>query len=118
MLIYPLTRNGEDIELNWVFSAGIGGVLWVQVVAAVGWSGISMSWLSAEKKYGLWHSKSWSYYYLSFILVGVGVGVPAIFIGLVFIGRQLVRGVPIMGKAFYDAYAPLLYLYQRCFRLE
>ena len=90
------------------------GALVAQTAAAVGWSGISVSWLAAEKKYGLWHSKAWSSYYLSFILVGVGIGVPLLFNTSWHIVEYSLLFAPTIGKAFYEAYAPLFRVYRTC----
>jgi len=118
VFIYPATRHGNEAQLNPALTAFLGGALALQAAAAVGWSGISMSWLAAEKKYGLWHYKTWSAYYMSFILVGVGIGLPLLFIWTWHVGTYAIVIAPTVGKAFYDAYAPLPYLYRRCIRLK
>jgi len=118
VFMYPATRRGVEVELNSALIAFLGGALGLQAAAAVGWSGISMSWLAAEKKYGLWHSKAWSAYYLSFILVGVGIGLPLLFIWTWHIGKYTIVIAPTVGKAFYDAFAPLPQIYRQCVGLK
>jgi|SRR5277367_695616 len=118
VFIYPATRHGIEIQPNSALIAVLGGAIGLQAIAAVGWSGISMSWLAAEKKYGLWHSKAWSAYYMSFILVGVGIGLPLLSIWTWHVWKYTIVIAPIVGKAFYDAYEPLPHLYQRCIGLE
>ena len=115
IFIYPLTRSGgEAPSFHPVFIASKSLALGIQVVAAIGWSGIGVSWLAAEKKYGLWHSKTWALYYHSFILVGVGMGVPLLFNLLWYIVEYSLASAPTIAKAFYEAYQPIFRLGRIC----
>lgn len=107
VMIYPYTRNGLVSEHSILFVL-VGVVsLTFQVLAAIGWSGIKTSWLAAERSYGLWHSKAWTCYYMSFILTGVAIALPLLYKGIWFLIDFTVAIAPTSWTAIYNAYAPL-----------
>jgi hypothetical protein len=107
ILVYPFTRHGNECQPSPLQMTLMIGGLGIQTMAAVGWSGISSSWLSAEKKYGLWHSWAWGCYYLSFILVGVTIGLPLFYMALWHVGEYMTLIAPTVWDAFYHAFAPI-----------
>jgi len=117
IFIYPLTQSGRETPFfHPVFIACKSVALGLQAVAAVGWSGIGVSWLAAEKKYGLWHSNAWGLYYHSFILVGVGMGIPLFFNLSWYIVEFSIASAPTIARALYEAYEPLFRLGRICVR--
>ncbi len=70
-------ENGSTL-VWWVFKAGSVALV-VQFLAACSWSGVRTSWVSAERRHGLWHFTPWAIYYTSFILTGLGIGLPLFF---------------------------------------
>lgn len=107
VMIYPHTQSGLVSEHS-ILHLLVGIVsLTFQVMAAVGWGGIKTSWLAAEKGYGLWHSKAWTCYYMSFILNGLAIGLPLLYKGIWFLIAFTMASAPISWTAIYNAYAPL-----------
>lgn len=107
IMIYPYTRKGSESEHSLVYLL-VGIVsLGIQTMAAIGWSGITPSWLAAERHYGLWHSKIWSCYYMSFILTGVAIGLPLLYRGMWLIITFTITVAPTVWRAIYEAYRPL-----------
>jgi hypothetical protein len=67
-----LTRGSTILAI--FFLAG-NLLLIFQANMARGWLRMERTWLAAENDYGLWHSKAWSAYYLSFIITGTALGI-------------------------------------------
>jgi hypothetical protein len=85
IFLHPYTKEGGFLigESN---SAVVSGFFWVgsgalvlQFLAACAWSGIRTNWVAAERRHGLWHFTPWRVYYSSFILTGLGIGLPMFF---------------------------------------
>jgi hypothetical protein len=109
IFIYPLTYEGAATKKNIIIVLVAATFLTFHLIASASWSGIETSWLSAEKKFGLWHSPAWSIYYMSFILTGVAIGLPFLYViiwGVIIFVDAI---TPNMGKALYQAYAPLIF---------
>lgn len=107
--IYPFTREGTVKDDSFHFILRIIGTigLVIHVLAAIGWSNIRPNWLAAERNYGLWYSKIWKAYYMSFIVTGVAIMIPLFYLGLWHLGATAFNLVPIIGRAMYQAYLPL-----------
>jgi hypothetical protein len=109
IFLYPFTYEGSATKNNIIiFLVGIA-FLGLQIMAAVGWSGIQTSWLAAERKYGLWHSLAWSSYYMSFILTGVAIGLPLLYRAVWEVILFIIAVASTTWKALSYAYAPLIY---------
>lgn len=107
IMIYPYTRKGSESEHSLVYLL-VGIVsLGIQTMAAIGWSGITSSWLAAERHYGLWYSKTWSCYYLTFILTGFAIGLPLLYKGMWLVITFTITSGPTVWRAIYEAYRPL-----------
>jgi len=107
VMIYPYTRNGLVSEHSILYLlVGIMSLAF-QVMAAIGWGGIKTSWLAAERSYGLWYSKAWTCYYMSFILTGVAIGLPLLYKAIWFLIDFTMAIAPTLWTAIYNAYAPL-----------
>jgi hypothetical protein len=81
IFIYPFTLDvnasvsltrGSTILVVFFLAGNI--FLIFQANMARGWLRMERNWIAAEKNYGLWHSKAWSAYYLSFIITGTALG--------------------------------------------
>lgn len=107
VMIYPYTRNGLVSKHSKLYLLVGIVTLAFQVFAAIGWSGIKTSWLAAERSYGLWYSKAWTSYYMSFILTGVAIGLPLLYKGIWFLIDLTIAIAPTSWAAIYNAYAPL-----------
>jgi hypothetical protein len=81
VFIYPFTLDvnasvsltrGSTILVVFFLAGNI--FLIFQANMARGWLRMERNWVAAEKNYGLWYSKAWSAYYLSFIITGTALG--------------------------------------------
>ena len=109
IFIYPFTEEGiaKADSLPVAFRlVGIVGLV-IHVIMAVGWSSVEPNWQAAEYKYGLWFSRDWTVYYMSFIVTATAIGIPLFLLALWLIIDAAIGLVPILGRAMYEAYAPL-----------
>jgi hypothetical protein len=107
LLLYPYTPDGANTPYDSSFRiVGVIGIL-LQTMSAIGWAGIEPNWDTAEALYGLWFNKFWSWYYMSFILVGIAIGLPLIYKAMWWCGELTVLIAPMTWKAICNAYAPL-----------
>jgi hypothetical protein len=104
ILLYPYTREGVTNEPRFLYFVISIVCLGIQTLAAIGWSGIKMSWLAAERGYGLWYSKAWTCYYMSFILTGIAIGLPFLYRGIWIIVMFAISFAPTAWRAIYNAY--------------
>jgi hypothetical protein len=79
-----------------------------QAAVAIAWSGIRGDWLAAERNMGLWGSKWWSAYYMTFILVTVACVGPMVFLASWKLLELAIWMAPHILSAFYHAYKPLV----------
>ena len=107
VFLYPFTKNAADNGCPLVLYLGIFALM-VQIIAAVGWSGIEPNWLAAGHQYGLWHSKIWSGYYMSFIITGALIGISLLSLGVSYVWTATLTVVPIAKDALRNAYAPFI----------
>jgi hypothetical protein len=78
-----------------------------QGTAAIAWSSIRGDWLAAERNMGLWGSKWWSAYYMTFILVTLACVGPLVFLCCWKLVELAISMAPHILSAFYHAYKPL-----------
>jgi hypothetical protein len=81
IFLYPYTFEGITSPhlVNYSTIVGVflavGHVfLLVQFLTACTWKRTGHSWVAAERHLGLWHSRRWSAYYVSFIITGIAIG--------------------------------------------
>ena len=108
IFLYPYTQAGLNAEISVLHRTTGVFLLCVQFAAAIAWSSIRRDWLAGERNFGLWGSKTWAVYYMTFILNSLACEGPMIFVG----GRTCVEFVisqgPFIWYAFYHAYKPLV----------
>lgn len=107
IMLYPHTREGIKSEHSFIYLLAGVVCFGIQTMAAIGWSGIKTSWLAAERSYGLWHSKRWSCYYMSFVLTGIVIALPLLYKGLWLTITFTVASAPTVWRAVCEAYKPL-----------
>lgn len=105
--LYPFTQaTAEKKDIPIISYFGIIGLI-LQTMATIGWSGMRPSWLAAQYQHGLWHSKKWTVYYMSFIINGIGIGISVFILGYWLMIRFIMIIMPIIREVFYYAYIPL-----------
>jgi hypothetical protein len=113
IFLYPYTKEGRllleetnSTIISLFFWAGSGALV-LQFLAACAWSGIQTDWIAAERRHGLWHFTPWKIYYCSFILTGLGIGLPMLFkLGWTII-LLAIEVLPIVCNIFSHQFAPI-----------
>jgi len=108
IFLYPYTRAGSRAEISLLHRTTGVILLCVQFAAAVAWSSIRGDWLAGERNFGLWGSKTWAAYYMTFILNSLACEGPLVFVGCTTCAEFVISQVPLVWYAFYHAYKPLL----------
>jgi hypothetical protein len=79
-----------------------------QSLAAMAWCCIRGDWLAAERNMGLWGSKWWSAYYMTFVSVSLACMGPMVFVGSWRFLELVIYLAPHILSAFFHAYKPLV----------
>ena len=108
IFLYPYTQSGSLVEFSLLHRTTGVVFFCVQVAAAVGWSSLRGDWLAGERNFGLWGSKTWTVYYMTFILNSLACEGPMVFVGIRSCGEFVISQIPFIWHAFYHAYKPLL----------
>lgn len=108
ILLYPYIRTESQAQFSCLYRTAGSVFLCLQFGAAAGWSSIRSDWLAAERNFGLWRSKPWAVYYMTFILTSLACCGPLLFVGCWAAMEFAISELPHVGHAFYHAYKPLL----------